>query len=89
MLELGWIKGSYIPWHDDGGHEYGMTIYMNETWDRDWGGYFAYEDGDEIKCIKPEFNKLALIKAPVTHTVFVPSSAAPTRETIQIFVLKG
>jgi hypothetical protein len=81
----GWIRGSYIPWHNDGKAKFGATIYLNEYWDNDWGGYFAYEDSSEIKCIKPEFNKMVVIEPPKLHTVFNTSSVAPIRETIQIF----
>jgi Rps23 Pro-64 3,4-dihydroxylase Tpa1-like proline 4-hydroxylase len=81
----GWIRGSYIPWHADNNAKFGATIYLNEYWDDDWGGYFAYKKNDEIKCIKPEFNKMILIEPPIEHTVFNTSSVAPIRETIQIF----
>jgi hypothetical protein len=81
----GWVKGSYIPWHDDGHVKFGATIYLNEYWDDDWGGYFAYKDDDSIKCVKPQFNKMTVIIPPKPHTVFNTSSVAPIRETIQIF----
>jgi Rps23 Pro-64 3,4-dihydroxylase Tpa1-like proline 4-hydroxylase len=58
---------------------------MNQNWDDDWGGYFAYKDNNEIKCIKPEFNKLTYIEPPIQHTVFNTSSLAPIREAILIF----
>ena len=80
----GYMRGSYIPWHDDGSSAFGATIYLNEFWDEDWGGYFAYKE-DNIRCIKPEFNKMVVIKTPVRHTVFNTTSVAPIRETIQIF----
>jgi Rps23 Pro-64 3,4-dihydroxylase Tpa1-like proline 4-hydroxylase len=82
----GWIRGSYIPWHGDGQCKIAATIYLNEYWDENWGGYFAYEDGVDIKCIKPQYNRMTLIKPPIRHTVFNTSSIAPIRETIQIFV---
>jgi len=82
---FGWIRGSYIPWHDDGHVKFGATIYLNEHWDNDWGGYFAYEDNSEIKCVKPQFNKMTVVMDAKPHTVFNTSSVAPIRETIQIF----
>jgi Rps23 Pro-64 3,4-dihydroxylase Tpa1-like proline 4-hydroxylase len=81
----GWIRGSYIPWHSDNNVKFGATLYLNNYWDENWGGYFAYKEADEIKCIKPDFNKLTIIKPPVDHTVFNTTSNAPIRETIQIF----
>ena len=80
----GWIRGSYIPWHSDNNVKFGATIYLNKHWDDDWGGYFAYKD-DDIKCIKPEFNKMTIIEPPIEHTVFSLTNNAPIRETIQIF----
>ena len=75
----GWIRGSYIPWHSDNNVKFGATLYLNEYWDDDWGGYFAYKETNDIKCIKPEFNKLIIIKPPVDHTVFNTTISAPIR----------
>lgn len=85
---FGWTKLSYIPWHDDSQVDYGMTIYLNETWHPDWGGFFAYVDNNEIKCIQPEYNKGILLTAPTKHCVFTTNLEAPIRETIQIFIRK-
>jgi Rps23 Pro-64 3,4-dihydroxylase Tpa1-like proline 4-hydroxylase len=81
-----WTKFSYIPWHNDENKKHGITIYMNEYWDKNWGGYFAYDNGNKIECIKPEYNKAVKINAPLKHTVFSTNIDAPVRETIQIFV---
>ena len=83
-----WTRNSYIPWHTDGdSYVFGATVYMNETWNPNWGGYFAYhkENENEISCIKPEFNSMVVIKPPVQHAVFSVNPNAPIRETIQIF----
>ena len=81
----GWIRGSYIPWHSDGHTKLAATIYLNEHWDADWGGWFAYEEDDEIKCIKPKHNRMTMVLPPTRHTVFTVSPIAPIRETVQIF----
>jgi Rps23 Pro-64 3,4-dihydroxylase Tpa1-like proline 4-hydroxylase len=80
-----WMPGSYISWHSDFSWKMAVTIYLNETWDKNWGGYFAYESGAEIKCIKPEFNVASKIFLPVEHTVFTVTPDAPPRNAIQIF----
>jgi len=80
-----WMPGSYITWHSDFSWKVAVTIYLNETWDKNWGGYFAYESGSEIKCIKPEFNVASKIFLPVEHTVFTVTPDAPPRNAIQIF----
>jgi hypothetical protein len=82
-----WTKFSYIPWHeDDASGKSAITIYMNEYWDANWGGYFAYETNNKIECIKPAYNTAVKIETPLRHTVFNVSIDAPIRETIQIFI---
>lgn len=80
-----WTRNSYIPWHYDGSWGFGATIYLNEYWDRNWGGYFAFEDEKGIHCVKPEFNTMVYVEPPVLHTVFTTNNNAAIRETIQIF----
>lgn len=80
-----WMPGSYISWHSDFSWKMAVTIYLNETWDKNWGGYFAYESGTEIKCFKPEFNTASKIFLPMEHTVFSVTPDAPPRNAIQIF----
>ena len=80
-----WMPGSYIPWHSDFSWKLAITIYLNETWDKNWGGYFAYESGGDIKCIKPEFNIASKIILPMEHMVFSVTPDAPPRNAIQIF----
>lgn len=84
----GWTKLSYIPWHNDVGKKKAITIYVNDNWEDDWGGYFAYKDGIDIRCIKPEFNKAVILEGGIWHTVFSTNINAPMRETIQIFEFK-
>jgi Rps23 Pro-64 3,4-dihydroxylase Tpa1-like proline 4-hydroxylase len=81
-----YTKFSYIPWHEDQNYTQAITIYMNEYWDIDWGGYFAYEINNKIECIKPNYNTSVKIETPLSHAVFSVSIDAPVRETIQIFI---
>jgi hypothetical protein len=80
-----WMPGSYIPWHSDFSWKLAVTIYLNEKWDKNWGGYFAYELGKDIKCIKPEFNAASKMPLPMEHMIFGVTPDAPPRNTIQIF----
>ena len=87
--EITYTLGSYfsfIPWHDDGLYPRSMTIYLNELWDKDWGGYFMYERGQEIIALKPKFNRCVLLHPPVQHTTTMPTMNAPLRKSLQIFV---
>lgn len=79
------LPGAYIPWHNDGDWRFGMTVYLNEDWDNDFGGYFAFNSADGIRCIKPEYNCATYISAPLDHCVFQTAPNAKTRKTIQIF----
>jgi hypothetical protein len=79
-------RASSIPWHDDRNHVYSGTVYLNTHWDHNWGGYFAYEDGNEIKCLKPTYNMGAFFETPLLHTAMMTAGNAPFRESLQIFV---
>jgi len=82
-----WLPGSYIPWHLDEGKAFGATIYLNEEWDRNWGGTFLYEDEGEIRGEIPEFNKLVLNYGDNTphHVTSIHHSCAQKRRTVQIW----
>lgn len=80
-----WMSGSYIPWHSDFSWKFGITVYLNEVWDENWGGHFAYKTDTDIRCIKPEFNCATRTYTPIEHTVFATTPDAPARNTIQVF----
>ena len=80
-------RGSFIPWHNDLPYKFTCTVYLNEYWDKDWGGYFMYEN-EEIKAIKPEHNVAISFEPPLMHTVGLTSINAPLREILQIFVVE-
>jgi Rps23 Pro-64 3,4-dihydroxylase Tpa1-like proline 4-hydroxylase len=78
---------SFIPWHDDNAYKLAVTVYLNETWDKDWAGCLLYKEqgGEEIKAIYPEFNKAVLMSAPTHHTTVMPNIQAPLRVSLQLF----
>lgn len=78
---------SFIPWHDDASHKYSATVYLNKTWDVNWGGYLAYQEpGADVKCFVPTYNACVCYPTPLMHTVQLTSISAPMRESLQIFV---
>jgi hypothetical protein len=79
-------RASFIPWHDDNTYAYSGTVYLNEVWDKNWGGYFAYEDGGEIKCLMPFYNTGCFFRPPIMHTALLTAGNAPLREILQFFV---
>jgi Rps23 Pro-64 3,4-dihydroxylase Tpa1-like proline 4-hydroxylase len=77
---------AFIAWHEDAKYKFSGTVYLNQQWKPDWGGYFAYEENNEIKAIKPVLNQGVFFVPPMQHTVFSTSLDAPLRESLQIFV---
>lgn len=80
-----WHKLSYIPFHDDGGKFLSSTIYLNEEWNKNFGGLFLYEKDNEIKCIYPSFNRCVVNTNKLSHGTSLTSIDAPYRTTLQIF----
>lgn len=85
MVHL-FTKLSYIPWHDDYGHKAAMTIYLNNTWDDNWGGYFMYKHNDEIRAIKPSRNLAVIQDGGIPHCVTTTNIDSDIRMTLQIFL---
>ena len=79
-------KLSYIPWHDDGGHGAALTIYINEKWEPNWGGFFMYKINDDIWAIKPKRNLALLQKGGITHCVTTTNIDSDFRISIQCFL---
>jgi Rps23 Pro-64 3,4-dihydroxylase Tpa1-like proline 4-hydroxylase len=77
---------SYIPWHNDANWIFSATVYLNNEWNPEWGGYFTYQDDNEIKAIIPSHNKAISFKTPLKHSVLLTSIDSPFREALQIFV---
>jgi Rps23 Pro-64 3,4-dihydroxylase Tpa1-like proline 4-hydroxylase len=77
---------SYINWHSDAHCKAAFTIYLNENWDKSWGGYLMYEEDGEIKAIKPEKNLAVLQKTPVNHCVSTVNVGAEYRISLQFFL---
>ena len=76
-------NNSNITWHYDDGYKYGTTFYLNKYWDKDWGGELLLKDNT---FIKPEPNRLVIIKTPYEHKTCITSPDAPNRLTIQTFI---
>lgn len=84
-----WPRGSQINWHHDGEprQRIGSTIYINESWNWNWGGLFLYDDPDLRQgWVFPEHNKMIWFLSPVWHaTSMVNLSAEYPRLSIQLF----
>jgi Rps23 Pro-64 3,4-dihydroxylase Tpa1-like proline 4-hydroxylase len=85
-----WPPGSQIGWHhdaDDSINRIGSTVYLNETWNWNWGGLFLYDDPDHGQgWVFPNHNKMIWFVPPVWHaTSMVGLNAEHPRISIQIF----
>lgn len=84
-----WQPMSGIAIHNDGGHKIGATIYLNERWHPNNGGWFVWYDEEikEWKTILPKENLLVINDNKEDHLV-TPLPAASNyavRQTIQIW----
>jgi len=85
-----WTRFSYIPWHDDHLVSGGITVYLNDIWDEDCGGYFMYKSYDdnknEIKAIVPKRNLAVLQKGGVLHATTPVNYEGNIKYTLQAFL---
>lgn len=91
VMNYAWSRMSYIPWHEDPDHETAVTVYLNEKWDRDWGGIFLYmDDAAQIHGYPPRFNTCVRNSGHVMHsTTMVTPDADGPRLTLQLFPKKS
>ena len=83
-----WQPQSGIAWHNDGGDRrrlFGATLYLNEQWHPNNGGWFIWEDADGYHTILPKKKFLVLNDNYQYHCV-TPVSL-DFRCTIQIWGL--
>jgi Rps23 Pro-64 3,4-dihydroxylase Tpa1-like proline 4-hydroxylase len=82
-----WHQMSQINWHNDSGKKASMTIYLNDTWNRDWGGFFCWKDeNNQCHMIIPKFNSGIIARGNPEHHVSLVNPFAPTRKTLQIWI---
>jgi hypothetical protein len=83
-----WPNLSYITWHNDKHVKAALSLYLNENWDDNWGGFLMYEDSteNEIKAIKPTKNMGVLQEGGVNHSVTTINIGADMRISLQFFL---
>lgn len=85
-----WTRFSYIPWHKDHSYAGALTVYLNEEWHEDWGGYFLYEKNDnDIRAVMPKRNLGILQQGGVNHSTTPVHYDGNLRISIQVFLHKG
>jgi len=88
-----WPPGSQINFHHDASEtveRLSSTIYINETWNWNWGGFFICDDPDVgQRWVYPMRNYMVWFKPPVWHaTTMVTPLAEHPRLSIQLFFSK-
>ena len=81
---------SYLNWHVDKGYKNGYngayTLYLNNEWNRNWGGQLLFANG---RFISPERNTLVIVPSDCMHSVAMIHKGAPNRMVLQGFILNG
>jgi hypothetical protein len=81
-----WLNNSNINWHNDSGHKAAATIYLNKIWDKNWGGYFIYENDNKLGIEIPKYNKCIFQSGGIEHATTPVDKNAPIRKSLQIFL---
>jgi hypothetical protein len=85
-----WTRFSYIPWHEDKSYGGALTVYLNEEWLPDYGGYFLYEDkNQEVRAILPKPNFGLLQQGGIKHSTTPVNYNGGMRISIQVFLEEG
>ena len=84
------LAESGIAMHDDSGHKFGATIYLNKVWHPDFGGLFLWMEDENnparLKAYVPEYRSMVLNDEYQNHMVTrVAPKLSEIRLTIQIF----
>ena len=77
--------GSHIPWHNDNEYSMGISVYLNDEWDRDHSGLFVYETENELKAIVPKRNRAVIQSGHVWHSVTPTTKNSEIRRSVQLF----
>lgn len=88
-----WLPGSQIQFHHDASDDnprLSSTIYINESWNWNWGGLFIYDHPNLGQgWVYPHPNSMIWFKPPIYHaTTMVNNNAEFPRLSIQCFFNK-
>ena len=81
-----WQPQSGISWHNDKASDrlFGATLYLNDLWHPDSGGWFIWKDDRGHHTILPE-KKLLVINDQNQYHCVTPVSSSVFRCTIQLW----
>jgi len=88
-----WQPNSGIGMHNDEGKRFGATIYLNDTWHPNSGGWFIWKDDPDkstLNALLPQRNCMVLNDRKEWHLVTrVSGDGLAIRITIQIWGIKS
>lgn len=81
-----WGKNSFLDWHTDSAYSDALTIYLNEEWRPEWGGYFLYGPQSNFSGIIPRENLAILQPSGIPHCVTPITVDHKVRISLQMFI---
>ncbi|MGI9308068.1 MAG: 2OG-Fe(II) oxygenase [Gammaproteobacteria bacterium] len=90
-----WERLSGMGIHTDAHTDTAITFYLNDVWEKNWGGDFTYyESPSDLEIgightVSPAANRLVVNHSTIDHKVNYCSTTAQDRLTLQAFVYKG
>jgi SM-20-related protein len=79
------VEGYAHPDSDDTG-DMTSIIYLNRTWERDWGGETTFFDDEEIiKAVLPKFGRLVSFPSEIWHCARAVSRICPQARVTLIY----
>jgi hypothetical protein len=85
-----WNQLSQINWHSDRDKKAAITVYLNEKWDPNDGGFFCWQEGPEkAHLLVPQFNTAVIVRGNPPHHVSLINPYAPVRRTLQIWITEA
>lgn len=80
------LQESNIQWHSDPGWAAAATIYLNQKWNKEDGGFFLYQkENEDLSIVLPEINKCIFQNGAVEHATTPTFKHSPVRKSLQVF----
>jgi hypothetical protein len=80
--------GGFIPPHADSKYFGGLTIFLNRSWEKAWGGWAMAYDDDGFYASSPEYGHGVFYRTPLQHCTSPVYQSDQVRRSLQIFFVK-
>jgi hypothetical protein len=79
---------SGLNWHTDKAYSASASIYLNDDWNDNYGGYFVFKmNGDRLTtAFSPDLGLAVFQKGKINHAVTSTRHDAPKRKSLQVFI---